>query len=90
MKLRKGYTYLAQSSYGWSIIQQVSMKQWVETLFTHVGDYEIITPSMQCNGLLMSKQPWKEIHEYNSTVKMRKDMFNILKYGTITNKEEEL
>ena len=88
MKMTKGCTYLGETANGWVIIQQVSMKQWVATLFTHCGKYEQNIPSFQCNGVEMSGKPWKQIHEYTLATPLRQAMFSVLKYGEIRGKDD--
>lgn len=92
MSFKSKNTYLAKANGKWYIVQQISMKGWVATLFTH-GDADSFEADRHFKGNGVSL--WNElkslasdeddffVYQTRNTIDMRQKMFNVLKYGGI-------
>jgi hypothetical protein len=86
MSFKKGYTHLVKSgSYNkWYIVHQVSMKQWVATVFTEA----ITEANIEVSHLGNSKRLFEDLEPIthimaSSDSLLRRYMYQILKYGEI-------
>ena len=87
-KFSTGYTYLAKVGKGWYIVQQVSMKGWVATLFTHTcNDSFEDERHFKGNGVSLFNEMEKAnedemtVFKFTQNKTLREAMFDILKYG---------
>ena len=85
-KLIKGNTYLCKRENGnkWYIVHQSGQRSWTASVFTEVQTLKNEDAFITMNGTALFEEFKNgEMRRYNinNTTQLRKDMFNILKWG---------
>lgn len=93
MSFTKGYTYLAQKDSKWYIVHQSGQRSWTATVFTHtvpVEEEAILTGNGKDLPNKFGEKFTYRIGRDGEQARMRKDMFNILKWGQRTEPKPEI